>query len=237
MSKSDLLAGVIGGLGPEATVDFMARIIALTPAENDQDHVRLLVDQNPKVPNRQEAILGDGVDPGPDLAAMAVRLENAGCDFLLMPCNAAHAYEDAIVEATRIPFISIIGVTVDAVPEEVSAIGILETPACWKIGKYQAECRARGLNPITLEKNELEDLIRLVNEIKAGARGTATRAGMKGLAESLVSRGAEIIVVACTEIPLVLDASEVSVPLISSTDELARICIALARGEQVLPRR
>ncbi|MEE4164021.1 MAG: aspartate racemase, partial [Woeseiaceae bacterium] len=72
---SDLCVGVIGGMGPDATVDFMARVLALTPASGDQDHIRLLVDQNPKIPNRQRAILGGGESPAPTLASMAARLE------------------------------------------------------------------------------------------------------------------------------------------------------------------
>jgi aspartate racemase len=107
--------GVLGGMGPEATVDFMAKVIAFTPAEKDQDHVHMLVDNNPKVPNRQAAILADGVDPRPELAAMAARLEASGADFLVIPCNTAYVFRDAVNEAVGIPLISIIDVTVAAV--------------------------------------------------------------------------------------------------------------------------
>ena len=81
---TDKTAGVIGGMGPDATVDFMATVIAATPASKDQDHVHLLVDQNPKVPNRQAAQAGAGEDPGPAMAAMAKGLESAGADFLVI---------------------------------------------------------------------------------------------------------------------------------------------------------
>ena len=101
--------GILGGMGPEATVDFMAKVIALTDASCDQDHVRMLVDHNPQVPNRQDAILGDGEDPGPVLADMAADLEASGADFLVIPCNTAYVFEDAILAATHIPLISIIG--------------------------------------------------------------------------------------------------------------------------------
>ena len=106
--------GVLGGMGPDATVDFMSKVIAATPAEKDQDHLRMLVDSNPHVPNRQEALLRGGEDPGPVLAAMAKGLQAAGADFLVMPCNTAHAFKDAIIEAVDIPLVSIIDVSVDA---------------------------------------------------------------------------------------------------------------------------
>ncbi len=89
MTDASRTVGVLGGMGPDATVDFMAKVIALTPATKDQDHIRMIIDHNPKVPNRQTAILDNGEDPGPDLAATATRLDTAGADFLVIPCNTA----------------------------------------------------------------------------------------------------------------------------------------------------
>ena len=82
--------GVLGGMGPEATVDFAATVIAMTPAKSDQDHVHMIIDNDPSIPPRQDAILRAGADPGPAMAAMAKRLQDAGADFLVMPCNTAH---------------------------------------------------------------------------------------------------------------------------------------------------
>jgi aspartate racemase len=104
---AQLTAGVLGGMGPDATVDFMAKVIAATSAETDQDHARMLVDHNPKVPNRQAALLANGEDPGPAMAAMAKGLQDAGADFLVMPCNTAHAFARDIRDAVSIPLISI----------------------------------------------------------------------------------------------------------------------------------
>ena len=87
MTARRTLVGVLGGMGPDATVDFMAKVIAMTPAQGDQDHVHMIVDHNPAVPNRQAAILGDGEDPAPVLVEMAERLASAGADFLVIPCN------------------------------------------------------------------------------------------------------------------------------------------------------
>ena len=224
----------MGGLGPEATVDFMARVLALTPAEKDQDHVHLIVDQNPHVPNRQQAILAGETDPAPALAAMARRLEAAGADFIVMPCNAAHAFQPAIEAAIDIPFVSIVDVTVEAVRGRGDRAGLMATPAGIAAGTYQAVFDDTDAL-VVFDDTERETFMSLVYAIKAGDRGGAMSAGMRELAAALIARGADVLIAGCTEIPLVLTDADVDVPLVSSTDELARRTIELARGERPLP--
>lgn len=235
MPKKDLTAGVIGGLGPAATIDFMTRVLALTPATTDQDHVHLLVDQNPAVPDRQDAILEHGGDPGRELAAMAARLEIAGSDFIVMPCNAAHAFKSDIEDAISIPFISIIDTTIDAVPAGVDTVGILETPACQTAGLYSRALEERGKKCIKLNEESCDELLALVYAVKGGDCGKPVRTSMQAIAAGLVVRGAEAIILGCTEIPLVLTEYEVEVPLIASTEALAIRTVQLARGERPLP--
>lgn len=234
MSRLSLTAGVIGGLGPAATVDFMARVIELTPAPTDQDHVRLLVDQNPRIPNRQNSILAGGESPGPALGMLAKNLERAGADFLVMPCNTAHAFLDDIVSVIKIPFVSIVDATIESLPPGVSAVGVLETPACRKAALYSSALDAAGFREVALSEVESDSLMQLAYAIKSGDRSDSIRSAMKTLAAALVTNGAEAIIVGCTEVPLVLSASDMDVPLISSTDELARKTIAIARGERLL---
>src|SRR5210317_1086324 len=101
--------GILGGMGPEATVDLMRRIIRLTPALDDADHIRCIVDNNPKVPSRIKAIIeGDGEDPGPCMADMGRRLESWGADFLVIACNTAHFYYGAVQQAVNIPVVNLI---------------------------------------------------------------------------------------------------------------------------------
>ena len=238
MNDTQKIAGVLGGMGPDATVDFMAKVIALTDAERDQDHLRMLVDHNPHVPNRQLAILADGEDPGPVLAEMASRLEASGADFLVMPCNTAYVFEESIIEATQIPLISIIAESIAAVREsapDASAVGVLATDGCLQTGIYQSGIEAAGMTVVLPTDGELEQIMVLINAIKAGNQGTAAGAGLKSLAEALVTRGAHAIIAGCTEIPLVLTDEAVAVPLVSSTDALAMKTVRLARGEEPLP--
>lgn len=231
MTAGRKIPGVLGGMGPEATVDFMAKVIALTPGDKDQDHIHMLVDHNPTVPNRQDAILGEGEDPGPALADMARRLETAGADFLVVPCNTAYVFEQAIIDAVDIPLVSIIDVTIDAIPDGCSAVGLLATGGCLQAGVYQRGLEERQLNALVPTTDELVELMSAVNAIKAGKANAATGAALLSLAQALIERGAGAIIAGCTEIPLALEQSMIEVPLLSSTDILAQRTVQLALSE------
>jgi aspartate racemase len=222
--------GVLGGMGPDTTVDFMARVIALTPTQREQDHVRMIVDHNPRCPSRQDAMLRDGEDPGPTLAAMAAGLETAGADFLVMPCNTAHAFRASIEAATTIPLVSIIDVTVSACAN-YKAVGVLATSCCLDSHLYQNALAKNNIQAVIPDDEEVDLLLNLINRVKTGDRSSACARQLQILAESLTQKGAKAIVAGCTEIPLLLHESMLSVPLISSTDVLAGTTVRIARGE------
>jgi aspartate racemase len=235
-AKTLLTVGVLGGMGPDATVDFMSKVLAATPASSDRDHIRMLVDHNPHVPERNCAIT-DGVgDPGSAMASMAAQLQNAGADFLVMPCNTAHAFQQDIEAAVDIPFVSIIDETVAACSSS-NSVGLLATVGCKASGIYQAALAAAGVSAVLLDDSETGSFMQLVADIKKGNCGTDTSTGMRQLASALVARGAQAIVAGCTEIPLVLDDAMIDVPLISSTDILAEATVAYALGTQDLNSR
>ena len=237
MNRKELTVGVLGGMGPDATIDFMSKVIALTTAETDQEHIRMIVDHNPKVPNRQAAILHGGADPGAELAAMATRLANAGADFLVMPCNSAHAFLEPLRQATTIPFVSIIELSIRearSIRPDARAVGVLATDGLLATATYQSALREAGYSPVLPEPEDLVRLMTLIRRIKAGDKSREVADEMGMLAELLASAGAEVIIAGCTEIPLVLDAAKVTVPVIASTDVLARKTVALARGAEPL---
>jgi aspartate racemase len=231
MTSGRKVVGVLGGMGPEATVDFMTKVIALTPADKDQDHIRMIIDHNPTIPSRQDAILADGEDPGPELAAMARRLEAAGADFLVIPCNTAYAFRQSVIEAVDIPLVSIINETVAALPDDCSAVGLLATEGCLRAGVYQAAISQIGVEGVEPTRDELQELMQSVYAIKAGDTGEAVAAPLRKLANALVDRGANAVIVGCTEIPLVLSKEDLDVPLLSSTDILAERTVQLALSE------
>ena len=230
--------GVIGGMGPDATVDFMARVIEKTPASSDQDHVRMLVEHNPRIPSRQLAMHGEGESPGPVIVQMAIRLEASGADFIVMPCNAAHAWQDDVVAATSIPFISIIEESVSRslqCTRDGGAIGLLTTPGCFAAGLYQGALASLKRVTVLQSPEELAETMSLIERIKAGDKSKPVATGLCELTDLLVSRGAETVIAACTELPLVLDQSMLTVPLVASTDALAEKTVALALSDEPLP--
>ncbi len=211
--------GVLGGMGPAATVSFLAQVQALTPAEGDADHIRVVMDMNPQVPDRNTR-------PGEaeaELAAMALRLKAAGADILAMPCNTAHA-QKARIEAAGLPFIDMIAETTTvAASTGAKRVGILATPGGEAL--YVAALAAAGLEPVVLEGLDREAFMARIYGVKAGEVGAAARDRMKALAAGLVARGAQGIVAGCTEVPLLLAQADVTVPLTDSAEVLARVCV------------
>ena len=226
--------GVIGGMGPAATVDFFAKLVRATGAERDQDHLRILIDNNPRVPDRLAAIAGEGPSPGPALAASARGLEQAGAEVIVMACNTAHAFEAEIKAAIGVPFLSMIDATASATLALAPArarVGLLAADGCLRAGLYQHAFAAAGIEFLLHSDDAQARFMALVRRIKAGEAGAEVRAGMAALAHALIARGAEAVIAACTEIPLALDADALGVPLVSSTDALVARTIAFARGD------
>lgn len=234
LASGTKVAGVLGGMGPQATLDFLGKVLRASGANKDQDHIRILVDINPQIPDRNVAIAAGTRAPGDVLARMAVGLERAGADFLVMPCNTAHAFQREIEGATRLPFLSIVDETVKAVrgmgPATVRRAGLLATSGCLAAGVYDEAFRRAGIDPVVLRDAELDRFMTFIYRIKAGDCSAEVRSGMLDLAASLQRRGADVIVSACTEVPLALDLSGTALALIDSTAVLAERTVAYARG-------
>jgi aspartate racemase len=239
MSASDRkIAGVMGGMGPDATVDFMAKVIAMADSGRDQDHVHMIVDQDPTVPNRQVAISSGNDDVSAHLTAMAQRLENAGADFLVLVCNTAHVFVDDLRERVSIPFISIIDETIAEIGRQAPdarTVGIMATDGCLNTRIYQDAVEASGRTALEPDSEGVVELMRLIGAIKAGDQGPDIAEGMHAVAQALVERGADVIVGGCTEIPIVFEGDGFAVPVISSTNVLAARTLAFAQGSEPLP--
>ncbi len=237
-NQNELVIGVIGGLGPEATHDFFGKVLAHSHAQIDQEHLHLIIENNPKTPNRNDAIAGKGPSPGPALAAMAKALEGAGVDFIVMACNTAHAFEPDIRAAIAKPFVSLIDEVVADVRREhgnAGRIGLLAAQGCLDARIYHIAFQRHGIEVIALEPSSQAEFMKLLYRIKSGERGADISARMRLLGEELVDAGAQVLIAGCTEVPLVLADGETSRPLVDSTDVLARRCVAYARRLEPLP--
>ena len=226
------IAGIIGGMGPEATVDLMQRIIRLTPALDDGDHIHCLVDNNPKIPSRIKAIIeGQGEDPGPVIAEMARRLEAWGADFLAIACNTAHFYYETVCAALSIPVINM----VDAVLEHMtkhhpgcSEIGVLASPAIRITGLYEKIFSPAGIRIIFPDPDEQDQLFRVIRSVKAGDLGPAIQDQYDGVCDHLKKKGVTLAVVACTELSALNRG--VSLATLDAAEILARRIVDVAKG-------
>ncbi|WP_222611820.1 aspartate/glutamate racemase family protein [Shimia ponticola] len=222
--------GVLGGMGPEATIALMARVVAAVDASDDADHIPLIVDQNTQVPSRIKALIeGTGESPGPVLGEMAARLEAAGAEALVMACNTAHHYADAITSRAGIPFLNIVDLSVRAaVARSDGAIGVLASPAVAQVGLYDDVVQAAGreiLHP------DGDAALAVIKAVKAeGPTADAARA-LEAVAQGLAEKGAATQIVACTEYSLLLEQIYVpDVTLIDAMDVLVDEIVAFAKG-------
>jgi aspartate racemase len=222
--------GILGGMGPEATVLLMQKIIAATPARDDADHVPLLVDQNPQVPSRiRHLIERTGEDPAPVLCAMAKRLQAAGASALAMPCNTAHHYADEIQASVGVPLIDMVALSVAHAASLVPAggtVGILASPAVRLTGLFDRAIASKGLTAIYAKDDEA--VLSIIRRIKADGPVAETRKALAAVSRGLLARGTTVQMVACTEFSLIADAVDADAVSFDTLDQLASGIIAFA---------
>jgi len=222
--------GVLGGMGPAATFEFCARLTAAIPAARDQDHPHILVDCDPRVPDRNAAQRDAGPSPGPYLGNMARTLAAAGADVLAMPCNTAHRYRAEIEAAAPGALVDMIEATADAAAIiRPRTVGVLAVDGCLAAGLYQEALAARGAACLLLDVADQRAFMDLVYRIKGNRIGADERGAMQALAGRLV--GAEAVIAGCTEIGLVLSAGDFAVPLVDSTDALVAATVRRLMSE------
>jgi aspartate racemase len=201
--------GILGGMGPEATVLLQQRLIAVVAARDDADHIPLIVDMNPQVPSRIARLIdGRGADPGPVLEAMARRLEKAGAQALAMACNTAHHYAGRVEEAVRIPFLDMVELSADraaVVLGQGGKVGILASPAVRMIGLYDRALAARGLS--ALWPGDEAAMLAAIRAIKARGPCDEAREALGRAAGELAGAGAGLVLIACTEFSLIPEAA------------------------------
>jgi len=230
---ADKIAGVLGGMGPEATVDLMQRVIRATPAQDDINHIRMIVDNNPKVPSRIKALIeGTGKSPSPILVEMGRKLEAYGADFLVIPCNTAHYYLNDIRSAVSIPVIDMIELTVDAVLRENPALkttGLLASQAVLQTGLFMKRFGERGVDLIYPQDKLQEKLLTAIRTIKTGRYGTREKSILRSAAADMIERAADTLIVACTELSLITDALDPGLKVYDSAQILAETVVRIAK--------
>lgn len=226
--------GILGGMGPEATVDCFAKIIKCTPAKKDQDHLRVLIDSNPKIPDRPAAIIGKGKSPVPAMVQGCHSLQLAGADFIIIPCVAAHFFLEEVRQQARLPILSIFDEVAETIAREhprMQAVGILAISATINSGRFQKRLAADGIKSIVPDEIHQSRVMAAVADIKK-ARPPRARSQMTSdlvaAADNLIDHGARGIIAGCTEIPLALKQEDLSVPYFDVLTILARAAVRKA---------
>jgi aspartate racemase len=225
------VVGVLGGMGPLATADFYTKLVRLTPARTDQDHPRVIIDSNPKIPDRTAGILGLGPDPTPHLTQTARGLERAGAEVIAIPCNSAHAYLAAIRQSVKIPVLDImeeVAAAASALTPFPRAVGLLATPGTVRARLYHRALAARGIAVVECTAGDEKEVHAVIDAVKTGDLGRAVRERLRDVAAELIRRGAAVIILGCTELPLVMSAQDVPVPLLDATEILAAAALRAA---------
>ena len=232
--------GVVGGVGPAATVDFMRKIVLNTPARRDQDHIKLMIEHNPQIPDRTDNLVGLGQDPTLSLYATCKKLESGAADIIAIPCNTAHAYVERIQPYLEIPIVNMLSVTAEHLRSAFPAlrqVGVLATTGTLASGVYEQELIRHGLQQIAPSAALQARVMHAIygpQGVKAGFTDGVCVTDIHAALEELAERGITVVILGCTELPLLLpqaklrSISGIEMTLIDPTDILARRCVAFA---------
>ena len=224
------VVGIIGGMGPEATLDLLRRVLAKTPAQDDQDHIHLIVESNPKIPSRiAHLIEGTGADPTPELIRIARNLERAGAEALAIPCNTAHAYAHSIRRAVSIPLLDMVQLTVDQIAgsRRVARVGLLASSAVLATELYAKSFAGHGIAVVPPARQD--DVMSLIKAVKRGETGAEIQAALARTALDLADQ-TDVLLVGCSELSVI--AAAITAPFVDSLDVQAQAIVTFATSVQ-----
>ena len=238
---TDGVVGILGGMGPLATVDFLSKMLAATPAASDQEHVPVVVASVPQIPDRTRAFRGEGDSPAPAMIANAMRLKHAGAGLIVIACNTAHLWFDDVRAAVGLPMIHMVDAAIEdavAVSGADGRMGLLGTDATLASGLY-VNRHAFGAKPIQWLLPTAREMMELimpgVDAVKSGDIQVG-RQLLAAAAASLKGRGAAAVILGCTEIPVVLTDATVPLPVIDASAALARRAVAWSLDRRAASR-
>lgn len=218
--------GIVGGMGPLATCDLFRKIIEVTDAEKDQDHVHVLIDSNTEIADRTAAILGRGEDPVPEMEKSALTLQAAGAEVLIMPCNTAHYYYDLVSSIVDVPFLHMINETAAVVKRMgIDTVGLLATDGTVLSGVYHRAFEPAGIKVLVPDAAGQQHVMDVIYKgVKAGNR-QIDLTGFYTAMDDLLARGAKALVLGCTELPVAFSEFGIDRPGIDPTHVLAAAAV------------
>ena len=218
--------GIVGGMGPLATCDLFKKIIELTDASCDQEHVRVCIDNNTEISDRTAAILHGGKDPVPEMVKSAVRRQGMGADVLIMPCNTAHYFYDRITPFVDTPFLNMIEETAKVIKANgFKKVGLLATDGTCQSGVYRRVFDANGIEMCTPSPENQQAVMDIIYKgVKAGNLSIDTT-GFERAMQELLDNGAETLILGCTELPVAFELYHFDKPNIDPTKVLAAAAV------------
>lgn len=217
--------GVLGGMGPEATIHFLDELVRVTPAQRDQDHIETVVYNDPKVPDRNDAILNDGESPLPRLIRNARQLEEIGAEIVALPCNTAHHYYEEITEVIDVELIHMIEEVCSRVEDSgIENVGLLSTSTVLKVGVYD-EVFGEADVELTPPK-DINEVMKVIYSIKQGETERAQEC-FDAIVDEMVGSGVDALVIGCTDLS-VLETR--GIESIDATTVLAESCVERIRS-------
>lgn len=226
----ELTVGIIGGMGPYATLEFFQSVLKHTPAEKDWEHLHVLIDNNPKIPSRTRAFLYNEADPVPMMVESANRLSDAGADFVVLPCNSAHYFLPRVRQCCKVNFIDMIDVTSLAVLALGSqTVGLLAGEVTVLGRLYEDRLCEKGVKVLQVTDEDQVVVREIIEDVKHAHVDTVTYDKMNRLIAGLKKRGADTIILGCTELPVVMPGVTVGCLIVDSVDVLAKAVVARAK--------
>jgi len=228
---NEVILGIFGGMGPEATADLYKQILDITPAATDQEHIPTIIFSNPQVPDRMESIANGGNFILPYLRFSVRKLESAGASLIAIPCNTVHYFYDYMQESVEIPIIHMIRETAVEVAKKypgIKTVGLLATTGTIESGLYNKELEAKGFEVLTPSDSiEINMVMKAVYGIKSQTDPLLNEDLLAIAGQHLAERGAEVIVLGCTEIPLAYNPDRVDLPVVNATRVLAERAVEI----------
>jgi aspartate racemase len=224
------IIGILGGMGPAATLDLQSKILDSTPAMRDQDHVPTIIWNIPQIPDRLAAIFADGPSPLPFMLDAGRAMQLAGATAIAMPCNTAHHWAADLQAGLNIPLLHIADAVMAELPVGTNRVALLSTPATAAAGFYQQRFQAHGISMVLPNPDEGEQLMTAIHRVKAGCTAEA-KPLFASIGRALLARGADRLLLACTELPLLSPGTAIEAQCVDPTSALARACIRHAFEE------
>ena len=226
--------GILGGMGPLATVDLFQKIVLQTEAKTDNDHIHIIIDNNTKVPDRTDFIVSSGESPLNYLIKSAVKLEMMGADVIIMPCNTAHYFYDEVTAFIQIPFINMIEEAAKEIKKDYSGskVGLLSTEGTSKSGVYDKVLKEYDIDFIKPDERLQKHVTEIIYAVKKGDKNPDKK-GFLDVLKGMRSEGAELFILGCTELPIAFQYMGIREKYIDPTDILARRAIEFA-GKRVV---